>query len=249
MRTLFRIFISACFLWGLLALASVVHAQKETVEIHFEDYPPYEYMEDGEVKGVNMDLMKEAFKRMNVEPSFKPMPWKRAVYELQDGGILALASGFKTPEREAFSFFPAEPLAMEDVVVVAHAVSGVEVNSLEDLRGLTVGVVREYAYGHDFDSMFALNKVEAPSNPQLLKMLLSQRMDVAIMNKAVARFLAKKMGKLAHIKFIYAVNSEPLYLLFSRARGFEASQMAKEFSNTLKGMRKDGTYEVIQERY
>lgn len=249
MRTLSQLSIHFCLLCGLILLANVAHAENRKMVIHFEEYPPYEYTEDGEVKGINMDLMKEAFKRMDIKLSFKPMPWKRGVYELQNGGIVCLASGFKTPEREVYTFFPSEPLAMENVVVVTSAVSGVEITSLEDLRGLTIGVVREYAYGHDFDSMLGLNKIEATSNNQLLKMLLSQRMDVAIMNKAVARFLAKKIGKLAHIKFIYDVNSEPLYLLFSRARGFEAADMARRFSKELKGMREDGTFATIQMRY
>ncbi len=249
MRPLYQILTNLCLFFCLATVAVAAQAEEKKVLIHFEDYPPYEYLENGEVKGVNVELMREAFRRMDVTPTFEPMPWKRAVYELKNGGILALASGFKTPDREVFAFFPSEPLAMENVVVVAPAVSGVEVNSLEDLRGLTVGVVREYAYGHVFDTMNDLNKVEAASNPQLLKMLLSHRMDVVIMNKAVARAAAQKIHALPHIRFVYAVNSEPLYLLFSRAREFEAVEMARDFGKALKEMRKDGTYADIESRY
>lgn len=224
-------------------------AEDRVVQIHFEDYPPYEYVSGGEPQGLNIDLMTEAFRRMGIIPDYTSMPWKRGVYELRNGGILALASGFKTPEREVFAFFPPEPLAMEHVYVVVPAVSGLEIDSLDDLRGLSIGVVGGYAYGEAFDSMVGLNKVEAGSNPQLLKMLLSQRMDVAIMNKAVARALAKKMGALFHIRFIYEVNSEPLYLLFSRARGHEAKTMSKQFGAALKAMRMDGTWARIESRY
>ncbi len=236
-------------LFGALILAVSVHAEDAEVHVYFEDYPPYEYLEDGEAKGVNIEFMREAFRRMGVSVMFTPMPWKRGIYELQNGGIMALASGFKTPEREVFAFFPSEWLAMEDLVIVAPVVSGVEVNSLEDLRGLRLGVVREYAYGKKFDSMSNLNKIEAASNPQLMKMLMSHRMDVAIMNKMVARAVAKKMDILAHIKFIYAVHSEPLYLFFSRARGFEAARLSREFSEAMATMRKDGTYQDIESRY
>lgn len=232
-----------------LFLAMPALAENKTMHIHFEDYPPYEYMENGKAKGINVDLMREAFKRMKITPNFIPMPWKRAVYELQNGGILALASGFKTPDRELFAMFPSEALAMEHVVVVTTAVSGLEISSLDDLYGLRVGVVREYAYGHRFDSMVGLSKIEASSNPQLLKMLLSQRMDVAIMNRAVARAIAKKTKVLPHIKFIYPINSEPLYLLFSRARGHEAATMALQFGDAIKSMRKDGTWARIVSRY
>ncbi|MGL1863019.1 MAG: transporter substrate-binding domain-containing protein [Pseudodesulfovibrio sp.] len=239
--------LSTALLCGLLILP--VQGEGQSVVIHFEDYPPYEYLEGGVAKGVNMDLMREAFKRMDVTPSFEPMPWKRAVYELQYGGILALASGFKTPKREKFAFFPSEPLAMETLVVAALIVSGVKVDSLDDLRALRIGVIREYAYGQAFDSMRGLDKLEANSNPQLLKMLLSQRMDAIIINKSVGRHLAKAMGKLAHISFVYEVTSEPLYLFFSRAQGVKAEILSREFGKTIKVMRDDGTFAKIEAQY
>lgn len=216
-----------------------------TVVIHFEDYPPYEYTENGRVKGVNVALMREAFRRMDVDPVFIPMPWKRAVYEVRNGGILALASGFKTPDREVFAYFPSEPLAEEEVVVVAPTVSGVSISSLADLSGLTVGVVREYAYGEEFDSLRGLNKVEAASNPQLLKMLMSQRMDVAVMNRRVALALANDMNIKGHISFVYSVNREPLYLFFSRKRGDKAKDLARRFGDAIRSMREDGTFAAI----
>lgn len=219
---------------------------EETLVVHFEEYPPYEFIEKGGVKGVNVALMREAFRRMGVTPSFVPMPWKRAVYELKNGNIFALASGFKTPEREVFAYYPSESLAMEEVVVVVPTVSGVTISSISDLYGLSVGVVREYAYGKDFDSRRGLKKIEAASNPQLLKMLMSQRMDVAIMNKRVANALAQKMNITGHIRFAYSMNKEPLYLLFSRKRGDKARKLAQRFDAALKSMREDGSYADIE---
>lgn len=244
MRTL-----AAILVLCTLLLAAPVRAADKLLPIVFEDYPPYEYVEDYQVKGINIDIIREAFSRMGLAPVFEPRPWKRALYQLRQGEILALSSGFKTSEREEFIYYPSEPLAMETNVVAALAVSGAEVTSLEDLRPLRIGVVREYVYGGPFDTMYGLNKIEASSSHQLIDMLLEQRVDVAIGNRAVFRHIARKLGKLAHVKFIHEVAAEPLYLMFSRAHGAEAEDLARRFGETVRRMRKDGTFQAIRARY
>lgn len=241
------IVLATILLCATVLTSAPVGAQDLTIV--FEDYPPYEYIEDNEVKGINVELIREAFKRMAINPQFEPRPWKRALYELKNGDILALSSGFKTPERETYGLFPSEPLAMETVMVIALKTSAVEINSLEDLRGLKVGVIREYAYGNEFDTLEGLTKVEANSNPRLLQMLLNQRMDVIIGNKAVFKHLAKSIGQLAHIRFAYEITNEPLYLFFSRARGQFAENLSKDFGKAIKTMHDDGTFKAIEDRY
>lgn len=234
----------------LLLPATALAHQSLVLPIVFEDYPPYEYVEDGEVKGINMDLIREAFKRMDVDPFFEPRPWKRALYELENGDIMALSSGFKTEKRQEFAYFPEDGgLATETNCVVILSVSGLEVTSLEDLRGLRVGVVREYLYGEPFDTMKGLTKIEANSSHQLLQMLLNQRMDAAIGNKTVFRHLAKKMGKAGLIQYVYELGSEPLYLMFSKAHGQKSADLARDFGKAIRAMKKDGTFDAIHSKY
>lgn len=235
---------------ALLLPVSSFGQEPPPLPIVFEEYPPYEYVEDGEVKGINMDIIREAFKRMGIKPFFEPRPWKRAIYELKNGEILALSSGFRTKEREEFAVFSeGAGLGMETNCVIALSVSGLKIESLEDLRGLRIGVVRDYVYGEQFESMTGLNKIKAASADQLLRMLLSQRMDVLVGNKTVFKFLAKKMGKLAHINILYEIGSEPLYLMFSRVRGPKMINLAHEFGIVVRQMKKDGTFAAIEARY
>lgn len=236
-------------IFGFVLLATPVRGADKLLPIVFEDYPPYEYVEDYQVKGINIDIIREAFSRMGLAPIFEPRPWKRAILQLKQGEILALSSGFKTEEREQFVFYPSEPLAMETNVVTVPAVSGIVVKTLDDLRPLRIGVVKSYVYGEPFDSMTGLNKIEASSSHQLIDMLLEQRVDAAIGNKAVFRHIAMGKGKQAHIRFIHEIATEPLYLMFSRAHGQEAEDLARRFGEMVREMRRDGTFRAIQSRY
>lgn len=224
-------------------------ANGDHLPIVFEDYPPYEFVEEGEVKGMNLDIIREAFKRMGIKAYFEPRPWKRAIYQLKTGEILALSSGFKTKEREDFVIFPDAPLSVEIVTVVVRKGREFSVKSLEDLRGMKLGVVQEYVYGEPFDSMTGLNKVRAKSSHQLIRLLLEGRVDAAIGNKAVFRYVAQKKGKLDQLKFVYEVGREPLYLMFSKERGARSVNLARDFGIVVKEMIKDGTFAAIESEY
>lgn len=238
-----------CICASVFLLPTFAGADDAVLPIVFEDYPPYEYIEGGEIRGMNMDIIREAFKRMGVRASFEPRPWKRALFQLKNGEILALSSGFRTSDREQFAVFPDAPLGMETNVIIARTGSDVTIRSLEDLKSLTLGVVREYAYGEPFDSMRGLTKIKAQSSQQLLRMLVNGRMDVAIGNKAVFRYLAKKTNVLNRYKVLLEVGSEPLYLMFSKARGAKATDLARDFGVAVNAMIKDGTFRRIVDRY
>lgn len=244
-----QLLVSGLLTVAFLLHAGMGHARDRALTVVFEDYPPYEYVENNQVKGVNMDLIREAFERMGVTASFEPRPWKRALFELEEGDILALSSGFRTAEREHFAIFPSEPLAMEVNVVAVLADAELEVESLEDLKGVAVGVVREYVYGHEFDSFEGVRRIETNSMYQLVDMLLNRRMPAIVGNATVIRHIAKKRGQLSRIKFVYEIGREPLYLFFSRKRGEQARQAAREFGATIRSMRKDGTFSDILSRY
>jgi len=224
-------------------------AQRNTLPIVFEEYPPYEFVEDGEVKGINMDIIREAFRRMGITPFFEPRPWNRGIYQLKTGEILALSSGFKTKKRQLFAYFPDTPLALETNMVITRSDRDISVKSLEDLRPLHIGVVRGYAYGTEFDSMRGLNIIEAQSAHQLLLMLLNDRMDVAICNQAVFKYIARNEEALDKIRFVFEVSREPLYLMFSRAHGSRARQLANDFGTVVRQMVKDGTFADIEAQY
>ncbi|BCS88666.1 amino acid ABC transporter substrate-binding protein [Pseudodesulfovibrio sediminis] len=215
----------------------------------FEDYPPYEYVEHSEVKGINIDLAREAFRRMGVTPSFEPRPWKRGLYQLKTGEILALSSGFKTPEREKIAIFPDSPLAAETNVVLALKNSRKSIKSLDELHSLRIGVVRDYAYGKEFDDMVGLKKIFAKSMTQLIDMLQNKRVDVILASQEVSQHLLKKSGELDDVEVLYTLSREPLYLFFSRIHGPESQKLADQFSAAVQSMKEDGTFAAIKARY
>lgn len=240
-----RLFLCALACLVFLAAARPAAAQQSQVVV-FEDYPPYEYMEDDEVRGINIGIIREAFHRMGVTPVFTTMPWKRGLYELKRGTIAALASGFKTDERMKFAVFPRHYLSLEVNAIFVRTGDGLEVDSLGDLVNKVVGVVREYSYGPEFDGFGGMKLDPVSTNDLLVVKLADRRVDAIAGNQRVIRTLAKRHELKDQIVPVYHLSSEPLYLFFSKALGEQAHSLARRFDQAMDSMEADGTLQKLR---
>lgn len=199
--------------------------------------------------GLNVDIIIEAFQIMDTPVQFLRTPWKRSFHYLKDGTVTALCAGFKTPERETFCIYPHEPLSMETNVIFSVGDTKHAINSLEDLRGLAVGVTAEYSYGPTFDAFEGLDKHILPTDTKLLGMLQHGRLDVAVGNRIVLNHLARELGTANNLKPLYVLNSMPQYLIFSRSLGQKAQEIADRFDQAMSQLHENGTLKRIRSHY
>ena len=69
----------------LISSASVIYAMRETEPIPLrvitEDFPPMNYMEKGEIKGISTAIVKKVLERANIPYTLELLPWARG-YEI-----------------------------------------------------------------------------------------------------------------------------------------------------------------------
>lgn len=221
----------------------------EPAVIVFDDYPPYHYWAGDTPQGLNIAIIKEAFALMGEPVRFERMPWKRSLASIRQGTVTAMCAGLKTPERERFGLYPDEYLSLDENMVFALAGSGVAADTLDDLRSLGVGVAAEYSYGPGFDSLGDLDRKVYINDERLVRVLLGGRVDVAVGNRLVLPFLAERMGGGGKLRPLINLGGEPLYLIFSRARGREAKRLADGFDQAMGRMRSSGRLAAIRRSY
>lgn len=231
----------------VLVLPGGALAQK-TVTVVFENYPPYEFMEQETAKGINVAIIREAFRRMNVTPVFKTMPWKRGLHELKNGTVAALASGFKSRGRESFAIFPRHHLSIEINAIFTRTNDTLEVKSMRDLDGKIVGVVREYLYGREFDNYTGILKDPVNANPLLVMKLIDRRVDAIAGNLRVITTLAEQLEMGHLIRPVYHFSKVPLHIFFSKIRGRETEELARSFDVAMESMQADGTLARLRSR-
>ena len=106
-----------------------------------QNFPPFGYVDDdGNYVGFDLDLAKEAAKRMGMKVKYQPIDWDSKDMELESGTIDCIWNGFTISGREK-KYTWTDPYMDNSQVVVVKSDSGI--NSLADLKGKNVEVQKE----------------------------------------------------------------------------------------------------------
>ncbi|NLG93287.1 MAG: amino acid ABC transporter substrate-binding protein [Clostridiales bacterium] len=102
--------------------------------------PPMGYIdtEAGQLVGFDLDLAKEACKRLNIELKTQPIDWDNKTVELNNGNVDCLWNGFsKTAEREEKFNLSTPYMKNQQIILVKTNTS---FQGLDSLAGKTIGV-------------------------------------------------------------------------------------------------------------
>ncbi|MGM0420750.1 MAG: amino acid ABC transporter substrate-binding protein [Bacillota bacterium] len=133
---------------ALVLLGGNVMAEDSLAEIQEEgkmvvglddSFPPMGYRDDsGEIVGFDIDLAKEAAKRLGVEAEFKAVEWDGVILSLKNGMIDVIWNGLTiTPERDESIDFT-QPYLENSQSIVVQADSDIETKA--DLADKVVGI-------------------------------------------------------------------------------------------------------------
>jgi len=83
-----------------------------------DDYPPYSYVENGQLKGIYTEIVREATQAMpQYAVQLRPVPWKRGLLMLQTGEAFALYPPYSWRSERPYVRYSV-PLLMEQLVVL-----------------------------------------------------------------------------------------------------------------------------------
>lgn len=190
-------------------------------QIRTEDWKPFQYFENGKIKGISVDIMDRMLEIVGSNQSKKDiemLPWSRAYISTQndDNGILFI--GTRTEEREDL-FKWVGPLLTYSNHLYAKKGSGVAINNLDELINYKIGSVKEDAseiflqkLGVPLSEMFRANK-----GYDVLKALDRGRIDILLSERS--SFLSD--AESLHLdpnqfKQIYLASTSQLYYMFNK---------------------------------
>jgi len=232
----------------LLVISSSVWGGERKIRVVFTNWEPYGYTDNGKIAGFELDIFAAVMAKMDIKAEFHDYPWKRCLHIMKKGTADVIISVVKTPEREEFLNYPAEPISLSNSAFFTRVGSNIVFSgSYEDLKEIPVGVSRGFSYGPSFDSA-DLKKDIADDTKQVVKKLVKRRYDIAVGNTVVISLIAKKMGVLSEIRFLTPlVHSEKVYAGFSKAGKY--AKFTDDFSKALAEFRKSSEHKEILKRY
>ncbi|MEE4010441.1 transporter substrate-binding domain-containing protein [Roseibium sp. FZY0029] len=162
-------------------------ATTDTVKIAVGEWPPY-FSENAEGYGTYAQVVTRAFELEGITVEYGFFPWKRALLQTQSGLWDASAGWGKTSEREPFFHFCDAVLAERELFFYAMD-RPVEAQSLQDLSGLSLGIIDGAAMGEELEELVSSGQITVfhqSTLADLFKMLDVGRVDVVMGNEKVA---------------------------------------------------------------
>ncbi len=183
------------------APAAAAPAAAQAIVIGLDDnFPPMGFRDDkGELVGFDIDLAREAGKRIGVEVQFKPIDWSAKEAELTGKRVDVLWNGLTiTEERKSNILFTTPYLENHQIIVVTEKSP---VTTKAQLAGKVVGVQDGSsavdAIQKDADTAKSIKEIKKfGDNVTALMDLSAGRLDALVVDEVVGRYYtAKKPGE------------------------------------------------------
>ena len=241
------------FLLGtLLFFFSVISVAqpKEIVIGTSTGYPPFYYNENGEMKGICIEVIDHVLKRLDIKAVYKQYSWEGMINNGKAGKVDAVMPLFKNKEREEFLFFADNRIAIESNQFFVKSDSKLyKFTDYDALESLKIGVVSGYSYVSEFDDNEALNKKSFYNDEGMINAIITRRVSIAIGNQEVITYKANKLNiNKDELRFLMPLITElPLYIGFSRKKNHK--DLSEQFSKELAIFKSSPAYQEILNNY
>jgi len=235
----------------------IISNGSEKFRIAAMDYPPIEFVEEGEFKGAGIEVIREVMKRMGYKHSdyeIVEYPWSRIIEITQSGSdeIDMVLDIYETTERSVYLDFSTIPYMYYPQVMITRKTTDIDsIETLEDLRPYTVGTVKHYSYGPEIDNAIKdglISIEEVFDSDQNLTKLVSGRVEIVIEGYYNAVEVIQNKGYEDDLKIV-ELPVDPLksYVAFPKSK--QLDEFRKKYDKTMTEMSKDGTIKEIFEKY
>ena len=223
-------------------------AYGEKLRIVTEPWAPYVYAEKGSMRGLDYETTVIVFQRLGVDVEWQFLPWKRCLAMLDQGHADGALDIFHSHDRDAQLLYPSEPLSEVEFVLFYANERPHPAETLDDLRGLTVGTSPGYLYGDAFSKSTVFNREPAPSHEANFGKLSLGRIDLLITDRRVGQHVIKSLGLEGKISQAPVVVSRQQQFLAVR-RGAGMDLLVQRFAAELKRFKQEPAYALLSAKY
>lgn len=234
---------------GQTATETAPHSDLPVILVGSDNYPPFHYEDaNGQPTGIDVDLAKEAFRRMGYQAVFVTIDWEDKQDLVECGEIDCIWGSFSSDGRED-QYLWTEPYLYSRQVVAVRQDS--DIQTLADLAGKRVAVQsttkpEELFLAHTDPRIPRVAEVFSLQDRELIYPYLSKGYA-----DALAAHETAILQCMSDYSLDYRILDEPLLTVglgvaFARTdqRGLD-----KELSRTFEEMRADGSLDQIVGRY
>jgi len=251
MRVLLRIFY-ICLIISLSGVSVTIAQEVDNLTLMTEEYPPFNYSENGQLKGFAVDLMVLMLKKAGSDlgrDDIRIMPWSNAYNQTlkRDNSVLFAMS--RTPSRENL-FKWVGPIAVNRVSLIAPKDKNIRIDAIDAARKYKIGVIRD-------DSGEALliqtgigpDAIEqVASAPSLARMLAANRIDLVSYSDISFNRVLKDLGfSPGDYEVAFVLDEVPAFYAFNKNISDKVIEKLQSVLDNLKKPGENGGKSVHQQ--
>jgi len=240
--------ISPLFFCTLLTANSLLHA--DDFKMATGDWAPLTHSSDPKSQLLE-HLVSAAFALENSTVSYDYFPWKRCLYNVENGHFDGTFPWLKTTARAEIYNFTATPLYVDNIVYFHLAETAFDWTVIEDLRKYQVGVTSGFERVDSYKAL-AIPAQEVPEEYLNFEKLLAGRIDVYETSEAVGyailndRFSTEDAARFTHHP--KPREQSEYYMMFSKTANNAQSAM-ENYERGLQKLQANGRYDEIVNQF
>ena len=236
---------------AVLGAARAEDADGYSMVLLTENFPPYNMASNGKnfahedhIEGIATELVREMYRRAGIRYSMTlRFPWQR-IYDmaLKNPGYGVFVTA-KVPEREA-SFKWVGPLGPDDWILLAKPDSPIQLDSLQQAKGLRIGAYKGDAIANSLKAQGYVPVVSLRDQDNAYK-LKTGEIDLWATGDPAGRYLARQVG-ITGLKTVLRFQSAELFLALNKQT---PDEVVKRLQDALDQMRAEGFVDSVLQRY
>jgi polar amino acid transport system substrate-binding protein len=209
--------------------------------------PPLNFSQDGEIKGLAAEVVRELIRRTDTGGDIEMTTWPEGYRTLSGQPNVALFSTVMTAERRGL-FQWVGPLATQDTNLYVLKGSGIEIANLDQARKAgRIATVAKYYSEQMLAAENFTNTVSNPDRATSLRQLLDGTVQLlASSNTEMPAALAQAGVSPDDVRSAFTLSTDLIYIAFSR--GTPPALVAR-WQEELDAMKRDGTFARIYARW
>lgn len=206
------------------------------------DFPPYEYYENDEIVGIDIDIMNAVCEKIGMELEPQDMSFDSVIGAAQTGKTDIAMSGITITEdrKNMVDFTIPYTSTAQSIIVVA----GGEISAKADLEGKKIGVQINTTGDTQVTEEFGDDAVDRFQNGALaVESLKNGKVDCVVIDGEVAKALVEANEGLEIIADAYSIEEYAIALKKGN------TELLDKINAALEQLLEDGTIDTIMDKY
>jgi polar amino acid transport system substrate-binding protein len=217
--------------------------------VHTGNWPPYA-AEELPGQGLAVELVTTALQRAGYTVNLRADSLDRILEGTRLGVYDVFATPWYSDDRNRYLDY-SDPYLDSTIRFIKRKETDFKYTGLDGLKGMTIGVVQDYAYDPDFDQAHNFNRTSERNLIQNLLKLTQKRLqltldDELVLQYEINRFMPKTMKDLEFVQRPLAIRG--VHIGVSRENPKHAMIVA-DFNKAMKEMINDGSYSEIMKKH